>query len=269
MPAIPDIDPFARLMAVLEPWLSEVVIVGGWAHRLYRLHPLGQRLGYPPLVTLDADIAVPRRLPVKGLDIRQRLMSDGFAEEFLGTDQPPVTHYHRADSSSGFHVEFLTPLLGGQYDRSGRRQATLQVAGVNSQQLRHIEYLLHRPWTVSLREESFVGQVQIANPVNFMVQKLLIHKRRGVRERAKDILYIHDTLDLFGGQLAELRNEWQEKIAFRIPTRKQTALARVSQTVFDSTSDDIRRAAQISGERSLSPEAIRQACSYGLNKLFH
>lgn len=34
MPAIPDIDPFARLMAVLERGLSEVVIVGGWAHRL-------------------------------------------------------------------------------------------------------------------------------------------------------------------------------------------------------------------------------------------
>ena len=32
-------DPFVRLVAALEPWLDQIVVVGGWAHRLYRLHP--------------------------------------------------------------------------------------------------------------------------------------------------------------------------------------------------------------------------------------
>jgi hypothetical protein len=33
-----DVEYFARLVDALEPWLDQVVIIGGWAHRLYRLH---------------------------------------------------------------------------------------------------------------------------------------------------------------------------------------------------------------------------------------
>ena len=39
-----DVEYFARLVDALEPWLDQVVIIGGWAHRLYRLHPLAQPL---------------------------------------------------------------------------------------------------------------------------------------------------------------------------------------------------------------------------------
>src|SRR5258708_15159363 len=46
-------DAFGRLVADLEPWLDQVVVVGGWAHQLYRLHPNAQELSYPPLTTLD------------------------------------------------------------------------------------------------------------------------------------------------------------------------------------------------------------------------
>jgi hypothetical protein len=28
---------FARLIVAFEPWLTQVLIIGGWAHRLYRL----------------------------------------------------------------------------------------------------------------------------------------------------------------------------------------------------------------------------------------
>src|ERR1700679_4262782 len=34
-----DGEYFARLVDALEPWLDQVVIIGGWAHRLYRLPP--------------------------------------------------------------------------------------------------------------------------------------------------------------------------------------------------------------------------------------
>ena len=54
-----EVDYFARLVEALEPWLDRVVIIGGWAHRLYRLHPLAQPLDYEPLGTFDADVAVP------------------------------------------------------------------------------------------------------------------------------------------------------------------------------------------------------------------
>jgi hypothetical protein len=48
-------EAFARLVVAIEPWLEEVVIIGGWAHQLYRLHPSAQALDYVPLTTLDAD----------------------------------------------------------------------------------------------------------------------------------------------------------------------------------------------------------------------
>ena len=37
-------EAFARLVRAIEPWLGEVVIIGGWAHQLYRLHPSAQTL---------------------------------------------------------------------------------------------------------------------------------------------------------------------------------------------------------------------------------
>ena len=44
MANVSEVDYFARLVEALEPWLDRVVIIGGWAHRLYRLHPLAQPL---------------------------------------------------------------------------------------------------------------------------------------------------------------------------------------------------------------------------------
>ena len=83
-----DLSTFARLVNALEPWLEDVVIIGGWAHRLYRLHPKAQQLDYVPIMTLDTDVALPAILPAKEPDIRERLLNNGFTEEFLGDDKP-------------------------------------------------------------------------------------------------------------------------------------------------------------------------------------
>ena len=58
MAATSDVEHFAQLIEALDPWLGQVVIIGGWAHRLYRLHPLAQPLNYEPLGTLDTDVAI-------------------------------------------------------------------------------------------------------------------------------------------------------------------------------------------------------------------
>jgi hypothetical protein len=41
-----DFENFGRRIEALTPWLDQVVIIGGWAHRLYRLHPSAQQLDY-------------------------------------------------------------------------------------------------------------------------------------------------------------------------------------------------------------------------------
>jgi hypothetical protein len=58
----PELEAFSKFIVAVEPWLGEVVLVGGWAHRLHRLHPRARKLDYLPLTTLDGDVAVPPKL---------------------------------------------------------------------------------------------------------------------------------------------------------------------------------------------------------------
>ncbi|HXP41723.1 MAG TPA: hypothetical protein VN833_15820 [Candidatus Acidoferrales bacterium] len=97
MNANPEFAFFARLVESLTPWLDQVVIIGGWAHRLHRLHPSAQPLQYEPLATLDADVALPRRIKVAGDEIYKRLAANGFEAEFLGHHRPPAAHYRLSD----------------------------------------------------------------------------------------------------------------------------------------------------------------------------
>jgi hypothetical protein len=45
----PEIEAFSKFVEAIEPWLGEVVLIGGWAHRLYRLDSRARKLGYGPL----------------------------------------------------------------------------------------------------------------------------------------------------------------------------------------------------------------------------
>ncbi|MGA2600837.1 MAG: GSU2403 family nucleotidyltransferase fold protein [Bryobacteraceae bacterium] len=141
-------------------------------------------------------------------------------EEFMGDGRPPPTHYHLGDEASGFYEEFLTPLLGSDYDRRGRRKATMDVAGVASQRLRDLEILLDHPWLIDFESDGFAAKIQIANPVSFVAQKVLIHQKRDREDRAKDILYIHDTLEAFGARLHKLQELWRRIVAPKLRSHK-------------------------------------------------
>ena len=145
-----DVEYFARLVDALEPWLDQVVIIGGWAHRLYRLHPLAQPLDYEPLGTFDTYIAVPLDLPATGGQIRARLLERNFREELMGDMQPPAAHYRVETGDNSFYAEFLTPLEGSAVKRGGRRDVTARVSGVSVQKLRYLELLLQNPWDVMI-----------------------------------------------------------------------------------------------------------------------
>jgi len=264
---------FARLMAAIEPWLGEFVIIGGWAHQLYRLHPSAQPLDYVPLMTLDTDVALPTRTTVGGWDMRDRLLAHGFSEERFGDDIPPATHYLFQESQTGFFAEFLTPLKGSEYHRHGRRRATRRISGVVSQQLRHLEILLHAPWRIDLDQSKGFPMpdrrtVQVANPAAFLAHKLLVHPDRSGGKLAKDILYIHDTLEIFGARLADLHREWQEQVRPCLHTRAARSVERGGGKLFGDMNDLVRQAARMAGDRGLTAEAIREACHFGLKQVF-
>jgi hypothetical protein len=267
-----DSAAFGRLIQALRPWLGHLVIVGGWAHRLHRLHPLAGTPAYAPLRTRDVDLALSLRAPVEG-DIRSALEAAQFKPEYSGENRPPVTQYALTDDDAGFYAEFLVPLHGGEVKRDGSPDVTVSTAGINAQKLRHLDLLLVAPWTVQIgpgKEIAFDVPVDllVPNPVSFIIQKVLIHDRRKPGKKAQDVLYIHDTLELFGTALDELRPIWTDHVRPTLPGKTAKRAEEAAHALFQQVTDTIRDAARIPQDRRLTPEALRAACDYGIDSIF-
>jgi hypothetical protein len=267
-----ETEPFARFVEAVEPWLREVTLIGGWAHRLYRLDPRARTLPYVPLTTLDGDVAVPAKLKAEQETVRDRLIKAGFKEEFVGEDRPPATHYHYGPSG-GFYVEFLSALTGSEHDRQGKRKATQEVGGVSSQRLRYIDVLLIAPWEIELSEANGypfkpAKKIRVANPASFLAQKILIHGERDHGDRAKDLLYMHDTIELFSDRLEELRGVYENEVRPRLHTNRAAELNTAPEALFAKVNDTIRDAARRAGGRSLGAEALAKTALAGLRELF-
>jgi hypothetical protein len=235
-----DLQAFARLIEALTPWLDQVVIIGGWAHCLHRLHPAAQTLDYAPLTTLDADVALPIELKVEGQDIYKRLQANGFQAQFLGEHKPPATHYHLTAERGEFYAEFLTPLVGSAVTLS--RASGFPLEGEKS--------------------------ILVANPASFISHKLLIQGKRNREERAKDTLYIHDALETFGAALVALQSDWREKIAPKLHAKARRHVEAAGETLFGQVTDEVREASRIAQGRTLSPERIREVCAFGIGQIF-
>jgi len=267
-----DIEPFGKFVEAIDPWLEQMVLVGGWAHRLYRNDPRARHLEYAPLTTLDGDVALPAKLKIEESTVRERLIDAGFLEEFVGEDRPPATHYHYGPAG-GFYVEFLTPLVGSEYDRKGKRKATQEVGGVSSQHLRYIDVLMISPWKIELGEANEYPfnppkRIQVANPASFLAQKLLIHHERDYRDRAKDILYVHDTIELFSEHLGEVHEIYAKEILPRLHVNRRAELSTAGDGLFGKVNDTIREAALMAAGRKLGAEALAETCRAGLKEIF-
>lgn len=266
-----DLGNFARLVEAVRPWLTDLVIVGGWAHRLHRFHPLATSQQYQPLRTRDVDLAFSLKAPIEG-DLRAALNQAGFEEKLSGEDTPPVTHYYLGEEDAGFYAEFLTVRQGSGLRRDGKPDLTVSKAGITAQKLRHLELLLEMPWKVQIGPEGKVPiesavDLIVPNPVSFIVQKLLIHKHRDADKKAQDVLYIHDTLELFGASLDELRNIWDGGIRPTMPAKTAKRTITIASELFGDVNDTIRTAALMPADRTLQPENVRRAINYGLNEI--
>jgi hypothetical protein len=112
------------------------------------------------------------------------------------------------------------------------------------------------------------ADVRVANPACFIAQKFLIRRDRDADKRAQDVLYIHDTLELFGGELERLRAEWREKIRPALHPKTAATIERLAHQLFATVDDVIRTASRIPRDRTLTPDRLQAACSYGLEAIF-
>lgn len=265
-----DIEAFAKLAQALAPWRGQLVFIGGWAHRLHRFDPRANKLEYQPVFTRDTDLAFANKTPIEG-DMKSALIEHGFKEELTGEHKPPVAHYTLGKENGGFYAEFLTPLIGSGIKRGGAPDATMEMAGISAQKIRYLDILLVHPWVITLDPKIGVPlpsamDIQVVNPLSFMVQKFLIQKYRPVAKQAQDLLYIYDTLELFGALMPEFKTTWEAVIKPELGGLSDL-VREVSKTTFSKVSDVIRNAALIPQDRRLSPEQVQLTCQLAFDQI--
>jgi hypothetical protein len=224
-------------------------------------------------MTKDTDLAFSVGAPLHG-DIKAALEKAGFGEKLSGESHPPVTHYELSEDGAGFYAEFLTPLVGSGLKRDGKPDATVSVAGVTAQKLRHLEILFIEPWVIKIGPDKGFPlpskvDLQVANPASFIVQKLLIQQDRRPAKRAQDVLYIHDTLEMFAGALPKLKESWEQRIRPDLSERTARNAIELSATTFSNVTDTIRDAAQMAQGRNLSPERLQGLCHGALREVIN
>jgi len=150
---------------------------------------------------------------------------------------------------------------------------TARVSGVSVQKLRHLELMFQNPWDVTISPAvgyptPGVRRTLVPNPAAFLVQKILIHRKRPRDKRAKDILYIHNTIETFGSNLAAVREQWKTYIHPELQPKAVRLIENAAKEYFREVDDTIREAARIATGRSLTPEMVRELCEFGWQQIF-
>jgi hypothetical protein len=110
--------------------------------------------------------------------------------------------------------------------------------------------------------------VQIANPASFLAQKILIHEQRDYKDRAKDLLYMHDTVELFSETLDELQELFRGKVVPNLHPRRLAEIEGASKKLFGKVDDTVREAALMAAGRALLPERLAETAKAGLREIF-
>jgi hypothetical protein len=264
-----DLEAFVRLAQALAPWSGHLVYVGGWAHRVHRLDPRANVPAHQAVFTKDTDLAFAAAEPIDG-DIKAALEGSGFKEQLSGESKPPVAHYTLGAESEGFYAEFLTPLAGSGMKRDGKPDATLAKAGITAQKIRHLDILLVDPWVVKLHPANAPLKapmdIRVANPLAFMVQKFLIQEQRPAKKRAQDILYIFDTVGLFGGQITTFQKMWKEVVGPGLGKYRDEVI-KLNEATFSKVTDDVRNAALIPQDRTITADEIQSTCQFAFEQI--
>jgi hypothetical protein len=231
-------------------------------------------LEFEVLMTEDADLGLPIPLPIPPPgtpDIHTLLIHAGFV--WNGREGGDL---YSLGEEGNFYVEFIAPLMGSATDRDGKPKSKVQVGGVNVEMFRYVDLLLKEPWEYSLVPEHGFSSakeqclLRVVNPISYLMQKVLtVGRRPQDSKKAKDVLYIHDTLLIFGENLDNFQ-DLAERLLIELPPKTQNEFHRLRDKLF--TSSLTQGAAQIAKEsgRLAPPSAqrVQEVCREGLAVIF-
>ncbi len=215
-------------------------------------------------MTEDIDIVIGEKgvLP----DLSEALKAARFEEVPRGVTTPPSIIYR---APGGDYVQFLCRRTGAQGGRSGSRAHVEKAYGLVAESLTHVEILAFESWEFDLPGEDDVLKARVVHPACFILQKGLISESRSLGERAKDLLYVHDTLRLFDP--AELRGTAQQALE-HLSKGERRKFAHWRKATLQSDAGIAHSAAGIANASArsgrLTGDVVRETCSLGLELLF-
>ena len=126
-------------------------------------------------------------------------------------------------------------------------------------QLRFIDILMISPWKIALGKENMypfapAKKILVANPCSFIAQKILIRRERNYKDRANDLLYLHDTIDVFSEHLAEPHGLYAKEIRPRLHARRVLELTQAGGAFWKGDRYNSRRT--VGPGRKLSAKAL-------------
>ncbi len=209
-----DLLPLIKAMQVLEPYLDEIVLVGGWVPMLYRRYGRVSS-PHPLLRTMDIDIVVPGRVEDRGRPTIDQLLSGAGYEPHVHPLDASLVKYELASPIT--EIEFLTPEIGPP----GRATRRVQ-QGLTAQALRYLQILLDNTVKIGI-DDTICGSdinlaVNVPSPGAFIYQKGLVLSPGSHREPhkvAKDLYYIlgivdcpDDVRDSISAQICSFRSRY-------------------------------------------------------------
>lgn len=81
------------------------------------------------------------------------------------------------------------------------------------------------------------------------------------------MLYLHDTLPLFGAHEETLQHLWHNSVLPSLTAKQVAAAKGCLDTHFASVTDNIRRAATLPADRTLDPRRVQAVCEGGLRAI--
>lgn len=149
--------------------LKHIVLVGSWCTVFYKIYFAGTR--YLPLIrTRDIDFLIPHPSAIKTkVDVAELLKELGFIVGFTGSKG-----FVRLEHPQ-LIIEFLVPERG----RGSDKPYPLPQLGLNAQALRFLDFLTQ--YTITVEVNGVL--VNLPQPANFALHKLLILDRRNVPEK--------------------------------------------------------------------------------------
>jgi hypothetical protein len=193
-------DDFARgllkTLAVLRPYLPQIVIGGGWVPFLYYRY-LAKNHEHTPVLTRDIDFMVGHQIPIVGPQTINEILTKEakLTTAFKNLDNPAVIHYEGTIDDVEVEIEFLTDQTGSQEER-----VLVVQKGLHAEALRYVSIIVENTLLLKINNaESAQGDdpliVQVPKPAAYIFQKgLSFPARRDKQKASKDLYYIFDIL---------------------------------------------------------------------------